>query len=68
MSNIFCTEQNKFSTFLPIVFFILGFLLFQIVFRHNETQNSEGRREKVKISQEIFDKYKEENEEFFFGS
>ena len=62
-----CTLQNTLNTILPVLFFIIGIVFFKyVVFKEKTNEKEENR--KRKISAFILDKYKDENEKFFFGN
>ena len=62
-----CTLQNRLNTILPVLFFIIGFVFFKFfVFKEKTNEKEENR--KRKISAFILDKYKDDNENFFFGT
>ena len=61
-------EQSKLTTYAPIVAFILGFILFKLLFGNKSSKDSDIKERKAKVSKMIFDQCKEENGAFFFGS
>jgi hypothetical protein len=60
-----CVLENKYYQILPIIAFLIGFIVFKFVFYEN-TSNTQGEL-KAKQSQEYLSRYQKENEEFFFG-
>lgn len=62
-----CTMQNRLNAILPVLFFIIGLLFFKFFVFKDKTNEKEENR-KRKISAFILDKYKADNEEFFFGA
>ena len=62
-----CTMQKRLNAILPVLFFIIGIVFFKL-FVFNDKTNEKEENRKRKISAFILDKYKEDNEEFFFGT
>lgn len=62
-----CTMQKRLNAILPVLFFIIGIVFFKF-FVFNDKTNEKEENRKRKISAFILDKYKEDNEEFFFGT
>lgn len=62
-----CTMQNRLNAILPVLFFIIGLVFFKL-FVFNDKTNEKEENRKRKISAFILDKYKEDNEDFFFGT
>ena len=62
-----CTMQNRLNAILPVLFFIIGIVFFKL-FVFNDKTNEKEENRKRKISAFILDKYKEDNEDFFFGT
>ena len=66
-NDVHCSLESKLNFYLPFLFFIIGFCFFRfVVFKSNTNEKEEIR--KRKISEYILNKYKEENEQFFFGT
>ena len=62
-----CTMQKRLNAILPVLFFIIGLVFFKL-FVFNDKTNEKEENRKRKISAFILDKYKEDNEDFFFGT
>ena len=62
-----CTMQKRLNAILPVLFFIIGIVFFKF-FVFNDKTNEKEENRKRKISAFILDKYKEDNEDFFFGT
>lgn len=62
-----CTMQKRLNAILPVLFFIIGIVFFKLFVFKDKTNEKEENR-KRKISAFILDKYKEDNEDFFFGT
>lgn len=62
-----CTMQKRLNAILPVLFFIIGIVFFKL-FVFNDKTNEKEENRKRKISAFILDKYKEDNEDFFFGT
>jgi hypothetical protein len=60
-----CILENRYFQMLPIVAFLIGFIVFKFIFGENTSRQEKNL--KVKQSKEYLAKFQQENEEFFFG-
>lgn len=65
-SNNLCEETNNNHSWV-IIYFLIGFILYQIFGEFLIKQNREERERKLKKCAKYFEKHRKENEDFFFG-
>jgi hypothetical protein len=59
-----CFVESTYFQVLPIIAFLIGFIVFKFVFQ--DASYDSRREDKIKRSQEYLKKYQKENEDFFF--
>ena len=64
--SLHCNETNKLFQYLPVIIFIISFIVFKLY--NIYSSDTEEIIRKKKISNMIFEKYKQENKQFFYGN
>lgn len=60
-------EESRDGNGLIILFFLMGYIFYQIFGEIFIKENPEERERKIKKCEKYFEKHRKENEEFFFG-
>jgi hypothetical protein len=62
--NNICYNGTSLTKILPMIAFIIGFLIFRFLFYK---ENSNEKIMKIQMSEKYLKEYEKENEDFFFG-
>jgi hypothetical protein len=60
-----CVLENKYFHIIPIIAFLIGFIVFKFIFGENKSQ--EDKQVKIKQAKEFLRRHQKEDEDFFFG-
>jgi hypothetical protein len=67
-TNICASISPEMEKIILIAVFIIGFCLFKFIFGREDPEMKKEKEIKAKLVEEYLEKYKKENEEFFFDT
>ena len=60
-----CVLENKYFHIIPIIAFLIGFIVFKFIFGENKSKAD--KQIKIKQAKEYLARHQKEDEEFFYG-